>query len=158
MGHLSFNPKNVATIYAQGAGPSRIAQRFQRKLGFVKNFLKTQEFLDALAMVTAKKEAEKAEIRAIAAEFSPLVSARNKFVDAAPKAADKLVEMLDENDKRLVKEVALDISKGLGVLKGETQTQPVVQISISDQKIAILEESLRLAGLSSGEIKPREDK
>ncbi len=74
-------------------------------------------------------------------------------------------EMLEKDEKgnlrqdvRLVKEVALDISKGLGVLKGEQQAQPVVQISISDQKIAILEDSLRALREPIGELKPTEDR
>lgn len=162
---LSFNAPNVAKLYASGAGPSKIAQKFQRKLGYVREYLKSPEFLNALAFVTAKKEAEKLEIKAIAERFSPLVSARNKFVEAAPVAADRLVEMLEKDDsgklkhdEKLVKEVALDISKGLGVLRGESQAQPVVQISISDQKIAILEDSLRALREPIGELKSTEDR
>jgi len=158
MGHnLSFNADNVAKLYIAGAGPSKIAQKFCRKIGYVRNFIKSPEFMDALARISAKKEAELAEIKRVADEFRPLVAARNKFIDSAPKAADKLVEMLDDDDKKLVKEVALDISKGLGVLKGESQAQPVVQISISDQKIAILEDSLNALRLLSGEPKPTEN-
>ena len=163
--NLSFSASNVAKHYAEGEGPSKIAWRYHRPVGFVRNYIKTPEFLEALAFVTAKKQAEVDEIREVADKFRPLVAARNRFVEAAPVAADRLVEMLEKDedgklkqDARLVKEVALDISKGLGVLKGESQSQPVVQISISDQKIAILEDSLRALREPIGELKPTEDR
>ena len=69
--------------------------------------------------------------------------AQHILAEAAPKAAEVLVDTLDAKDHpRLRKEVAVDILKGVGATKGEGEKSSTT-INISDAKLTLIMQTLR---------------
>ena len=72
--------------------------------------------------------------------------AQKILTEAAPEAAEKLVEIMrDKNDPqvspRLKKEVSVDILKGAGAIKVESAT-PQINITLSEQKMNLILETI----------------
>jgi hypothetical protein len=69
--------------------------------------------------------------------------AQNILIEAAPKAAQKLVDTMDvEGAYRLNKEAAHDVLKGVGAIRQEIDVRSVV-INIDEKKLTLINQTLK---------------
>jgi hypothetical protein len=132
---LAPKPNQAARLTALSFSPKEICE----KLGVSASWLS----------VTKESPLFKAVVREYQAELDEAAKkAQSVITEALPKAAEKLVEILEnKGDKpeispRLQKEVAVEMLKGERVLKGESSA-PQIQINLSDSKMNIILQTIR---------------
>lgn len=70
--------------------------------------------------------------------------AYNLLVEAAPKASEVVIKIMNESDnERLKKEAAIDILKGTSVILHEDRGNGGLTLNISDSKIALIVNTLK---------------
>jgi hypothetical protein len=92
----------------------------------------------------AKSPLFKSVVRQIQSELDQSVkTAQNTLIEAAPKAAEKLINIMDTSkNERLQKECANDILKGVGATR-ETRVEGGIHIEINENKMDLIINTLR---------------
>jgi hypothetical protein len=131
---LSPKPNQAARLTALGFTPREICE----KLGVSAAWYSTN----------SKSPLFKAIVEEMRVEYDEAAKkAQSIITEKLPKAAEKLVEILESNDNpaispRLQKEVAVEMLKGERVLKGESSA-PQIQIMLSDSKMNVILQTIR---------------
>ncbi len=131
---LAPKPYQAARLQALGFSPREVCE----KLGVSASWFS----------VNAQSPLFKATVREFQLEYDEAArTAQRVITEAAPRAAEKLVKILDATDNpaispRLIKEVAVEVLKGSGAIKSESSS-PQININLSDSKMNIILQTIR---------------
>ncbi len=132
---MELSPKlaQAARLKALGMSGRQICE----KLGMSESHLSLQSKAPLFKQIVADLQQEANEAVKIA---------QNTLIEAAPKAAERLVDLLDsvsaKDAPRLLKEVSVDVLKGAGAIKTESAS-PQINISVSETKMNVILETIQ---------------